>query len=127
MKRYYVYLTIAALWIGCGDDEMPTGPGDELVGTWKFIYSDVAEEQAAIAASETMRTFVCGGHFEQSISGEGRPLILTGTWSVTEGYLVSTFTFGDTTVSVKEDYSIRSDTLILVDRAQGSVEKWLQL
>ena len=56
-----------------------------------------------------------------------RDYVLTGTWSVTEGYLVSTFTFGDTTVSIKEDYSIRSDTLILVDRAQGSMEKWLQL
>ena len=107
---------------------MPTGPNREkLLGTWKFIYSDVAEDQAAIADSEAVRTFVCGGHIEQSISGEERPLILTGAWSVTEGYLVSTFTFGDTTVSVKEDFSVRSDTLILVDRVPGVVKKWLKL
>ena len=37
---------IALLFIGCGDDDSPTAPGDELVGTWVFVSGTGFESEA---------------------------------------------------------------------------------
>ena len=50
---------VALLFIGCGDDDSPTAPGDELVGTWVGVsgteFESEAEEEAFRNATWVLR------------------------------------------------------------------------
>ena len=75
---------VALLFIGCGDDNSPTAPGDELVGTWVFVsgtgFESEADEEALRNATWVVRR---DGTWSTSFEVEGGlSIVLEGVWEI---------------------------------------------
>ena len=112
----------ALLFIGCGDDDSPTAPGDELVGTWVGVSStDEAEEEAFRNATLVVRR---DGTMSLSVEVAGLSIAIEGVWEIVEGKLISIVSFAGETETISESYTIRGNRLTLVDDESGTVEIW---
>ena len=112
---------ILATLVGCGDDDSPTAPGDELVGTWISVSTTDADQSDFSGVLMTIRA---DGTLTQSFTVEGITVTVEGTWEIVGGKLISVFTGGGETEQFTESYTLRGDRLTLVDDEDGTVEIW---
>ena len=116
---------VALLFIGCGDGDSPTAPGDELVGTWVGVsgteFESEAEEEAFRNATLVVRR---DGTYSISLEVEGFSIATEGGWDIVGGKLITTWTIAGETESDSESYAIRGNRLTLVDDEDDTVEVW---
>ena len=112
---------LLATLVGCGDDDSPTAPGDELVGTWISVSTTDADQSDFSGVLMTIRA---DGTLTQSFTVEGITVTVEGTWEIVGGKLISVFTGGGETEQFTESYTLRGDRLTLVDDEDGTVEIW---
>ena len=110
---------IALLFIGCGDDDSPTAPGDELVGTWVFVSGTGFESEAeGEAFAWVVRR---DGTFSLFLGVDGGlSIVIGGVWEIVGGKLITTWE----TLSASESYTIRGNRLTLVDDEDDAVSVW---
>ena len=115
------YLTMGLLsfvfLLAC--DDSPTGPGDDLVGTWVLVSATDSENV------DVVWVLRADGIFRQSIEVEGIEIAVTGSWEIVGDKLVTVFdAVGGEVRTASEEYTLRGNRLTLVDDIDGSVEIW---
>ena len=115
--RPTVLLLAAVLCLSCGDS--PTGPGEELVGTWVGVSTTDDPEDLFAGLSITLRA---DGTTALSLVVEGITISFEGTWEIVGGKLLLVVTIGGESTQSTYEFTIRGDRLTLVDEQDGVVE-----
>ena len=117
MKYQTLALLSFVLLLAC--DDSPTGPGDELVGTWVLVSATGSEGIGSILVLRA------NGTFRLSFEVEGIEISLTGSWEIVGDKLIAVFDpVGGEVRTTSEEYTLRGNRLTLVDNISGSVEIW---
>ncbi len=103
MMRWLLPLCLFAAIIGCGDDT-PTGPGNELVGTWVGVSSSDPDVSEEFMQATTMVIRADGTY---TISVEiGNVDSVEATLEIAGGKLIIATTMGGETITSSGDYMI---------------------
>ena len=116
--RQILSLILTCAIVGCGDDDSPTGPGEELVGTWVGVSTTADFDEIA----SVLWTFRPDGASTYSVEFEGETVSFEETWAVVDGKLVTvTIVGGESRQSVYE-FTVRGDRLTLINIETETVE-----
>ena len=114
--RQLLAVVACAFVFGCSDDNSPTGPGEDLVGTWAGVSTTDTDDAVVAAFASLLITFRADGTLTISIKIESISISSEGTWEIVGGKLI----LGVTTISTVE-FTVRGDRLTIIDE-DGTVE-----
>jgi len=121
MKRIVLLLALASV-VACSDDDSPTAPGDDLIGTWRGVSTTDPESSEEIQRASTL-VIRDDGTYRVSVDVVGVSISIEGTWEIVGVKLIIVASAGGVTESTSNEYTIRGNRMTLVDD-NGSVEVW---
>ena len=113
--RQLLAVVACAFVFGCSDDNSPTGPGEDLVGTWAGVSTTDPDPDDAFAS--LLITFRADGTLTISYKIESISISSEGTWEIVGGKLI----LGVTTIFSTVEFTVRGDRLTIIDE-DGTVE-----
>ena len=119
----YLYV-LAILSLGACSDN-PTGPGSDLVGSWRLISGEVGFDLSEV---DLTLKFYNSGSLKYLIDAKDGSVSIKadGNWALVGEKLVLTIRLPDETSSFSSKYSIRGEQLTLVNDDE-SVEVYRRL
>jgi len=116
-----IVILFALVVSGCSDDDSPTAPGNDLIGSWEFVSSTNPEEEEF---ESSILEFRENGTATLTIEIQGVSISVPGTWEVVAGKLILLFEVGAGRTQSSSEFTVRNDRLTVVLDSDGTVETW---